>query len=174
MHKTKQINIMITKESQLYNQFNDSQLSDELSIYILEQFRGIPIKSDVVLNICPNYKMTKTEKRKLVNEIRENYGLDIRENLLLLKFQRLKELFILFIGLLLIAIAHTLVAEYFYNLQQFLSIFGWVLVYECFSCFSFVNTKLKYKNKRLVKLIRSKIIFNEPEDDNLEEKNKTH
>ena len=39
MHKTKKINIMITKESNLYNQFNDSQLSDELSIYILEQFR---------------------------------------------------------------------------------------------------------------------------------------
>ena len=61
---------MITKESQLYNQFNDSQLSDELSIYILEQFRGIPFKTDVVLNICLNYKMKKSEKRKLVNEIR--------------------------------------------------------------------------------------------------------
>ena len=170
MHRKKQIKIMITKESQLYNQFNDSQLSDELSIYILEQFRGIPFKTDVVLNICPNYKMTKSEKRKLVNEIRENYGLDIRENLLMLQFQRLKELVILFIGLSLIAIAHTLVAEYFYNLQQFLSIFGWVLVYECFSCFSFVNTKLRYQNKRYVKLIKSKIIFTEPEEDNLEEK----
>lgn len=170
MHKTKKINIMITKESNLYNQFNDSQLSDELSIYILEQFRGIPFKTDVVLNICPNYKMTKSEKRKLVNEIRENYGLDIRENLLMLQFQRIKELIILFIGLLLISIAHLLVAEYYYNLQQFLSIFGWVLVYECFSCFSFVNTKLRYQNKRYVKLIRSKIIFTEPEVDDLEEK----
>lgn len=164
MHKTRKINIMINKESQLYNQFNNSQLSDELSIYILEQFRGIPLKTNVILNICPNYKMTKSEKRKLVNEIRENYGLDIRENLLMLKFQHLKELVILFIGLLLISIAHLLVADYFYNLQQFLSIFGWVLVYECFSCFSFINTKLIYQNKRYVKLIKSKIIFTEPEE----------
>ena len=167
MHRTKKINIMITKQSPLYNQFNDSQLSDELSNYILEQFRGIPLKADVVLNICTNFKMTKAEKRKLVNEIRENYGLDIRENLLMLKFQRLKELFILFIGLVLIALSNLLVADYYYNLQQFLSIFGWVLVYECFSCFSFVNTKLRYQNKRYVKLIKSKIIFTEPEESNI-------
>ena len=81
-----------------------------------------------------------------------------------------KEVLILFIGLLLISISHLLVADYYYNLQQFLSIFGWVLVYECFSCFSFVNTKLRYQNKRYVKLIKSKIIFTEPEEDNLEEK----
>ena len=173
MHRTKKINIMITKESPLYNQFNDSQLSDELSNYILEQFRGTPFKTEVILNICSNYKMTKSEKRKLVNEIRENYGLGIRENLLMLKFQRLKELFILFIGLVLIAVSHLFVAEYYYNLQQFLSIFGWVLVYECFSCFSFVNTKLKYQNRRYVKLIKSKIIFTEPDNDNLETKLKT-
>lgn len=170
MQKTKQINIIITKESPLYNQFNNSQLSDELSNYILEQFRGIPFKTDVVLNIYPNFKMTKSEKRKLVNEIRENYGLDIRENLLMLKLQHLKQILILFIGLLLIAISHLLIKDYYYLLQQFLSIFGWVLVYECFSSFSFVNTKLKYQNKRYVKLIKSKIIFTEPEDNNLEEK----
>ena len=169
MHGVKKINIMITKESQLYNQFNDSQLSDELSIYILEQFRGIPFKTDVVLNICPNYKMSNAEKKKLVNEIRENYGLDIRENLLMLQFQQLKELVVLFIGLSLISIAHLLVVDYFYNLQQFLSIFGWVLVYECFSCFSFVNTKLRYQNKRYVKLIKSKIIFSEPEEESIKE-----
>ena len=169
MHQKKQINITITKESKLYNQFNDSQLSSELSIYILEQFRGIPLKTEVILNICPNYKMTKSEKRKLVNEIRENYGLDIRENLLRLRFQRFKELLILFIGLLLVAIAHTLVADYFYNLQQVLYIFSWVLICECFSCFSFLNTKLKYQNKRYVKLIKSKIIFTDPEDNSIEE-----
>ena len=168
MHRAKKINIMITKESQLYNQFNNSQLSDELSNYILEQFRGIPFKTDVVLNICPNYKMTKSEKTKLVNEIRENYGLDIRENLLMLKLQHLKQLFILFIGLVLIAISHLLLADYYYLLQQFLEIFGWVLVYECFSSLSFINTKLRYQNKRYVKLIKSKIIFTEPDDNNLE------
>ena len=169
MHRAKKINIMITKESQLYNQFNDSQLSDELSTYILEQFRGIPFKTDVVLNICPNYKMTKLEKKKLVNEIRENYGLDIRENLLILKFEHLKQIFILFIGLVLIAIAHLLIAEFFYMLQQFLSIFGWVLVYESFSSFSFINTKIKYQNKRYVKLIKSKIIFTEQEEESIKE-----
>ena len=168
MNKIKEIKIMITKESPLYNQFNNSQLSDELSTYILEQFRGIPFKTEVVLNICPNFKMTKSEKKKLVNEIRENYGLDIRENLLLLKFERLKQLIILFIGLVLIGLSHLLVADYYYMLEQFLSIFGWVLVYECFSSFSFTNTKLKYQKNRYVKLIKSKIIFTEPIIDNKE------
>ena len=157
---------MITKESQLYNQFNNSRLSDELSIYILEQFRVVPFSTDVVLNISTNYKLSASEKKKLVNEIRENYGLDIRENLLMLRFQRFKELLVLFFGLLLIALAHFLDEEVYYNLQQMISIFGWVLVYECFSCLSFVNTKLRYQNKRYEKLIKSKIIFTEPDDNN--------
>jgi len=170
MRKTKRIDIMITKDSQLYNQFNNSRLSDELSIYILEQFRGVPFSTDVVLNISSNYKLIASEKKKLVNEIRENYGLDIRENLLMLRFQRFKELVVLFFGLLLIALAHFFDSEVYYNLQQMISIFGWVLVYECFSCLSFVNTKLRYQNKRYEKLIKSKIIFTEPADDNLEVK----
>lgn len=165
MHKIKQIKIMITKETPIYNQFNDSQLSDELSNYILEQFRGIPLKTDVTLNICSNFKMTKAEKNKIVNEIRENYGLDIKENLLKLKFAHLKQIFILFIGLILILISHLLTAEYYYLLSQFLSIFGWVMVYECVSSFVFFNTKIRYQNIRYVKLIKSKIIFTEPEEE---------
>jgi len=163
MHKTKEINIMITKESQLYNQFNNSQLSSELSNYILEQFRGLPLKTNIILNICSNFKMTDSEKEKLVDEIRENYGLDVKENLLKLKFESLKRIFMLFFGFVFLSLAHLLVAEYYYLINQFLSIFGWIMVYECINSLVFFNIKTKYQNKRYIKLIKSKIIFTEVE-----------
>ena len=169
MHRKKQIKIMITKESQLYNQFNDSQLSDELSNYILTQFRGLPLKTNVVLNICSNYKMTKEEKNKLVDEIRENYGLDIKENLLRLKFEGYKQVFMLYIGLVLLLISHLLIAEYYYLISQFLSIFGWIMVYECINSLIFFNIKTRYQNKRYNKLIKSKIIFTELEKESIKE-----
>ena len=161
MNKIKKINIKITKDSQLYNQFNDSQLSDELSNYILEQFRGLPLKTNIILNICSNYKMTTEEKNKLVDEIRENYGLDVKENLLRLKFEGYKQVFMLYIGLIFLLISHLLIAEYFYLISQFLSIFGWIMVYECINSLVFFNIKTRFQNKRYNKLIKSKIIFTE-------------
>ena len=87
MKKTKTINIMINKNSNIYNEFNNSKLSNELSAYIYEQFKGIPLNSNVEFNVQSTYKMTNLEKKKLVNEIREYFGLGIRENQLYLKLE---------------------------------------------------------------------------------------
>ena len=161
MKETKQINITIEKESQIYNQFNNSQLSPELSNYILDQVRGTPYKTDIVLNVYSNFKMTENQKEKLVKEIRENYGLDIRENLLKLKFESFKQIILLFVGLFFLLISHLIVSNYYYLISQSLFIFGWVLICEWINSLVFVNIKIRYENKKYIKLTKAKIIFNE-------------
>ena len=61
MKKTKEIKIMINKESKIYNEFNNSQLSNKLSNYILEQSRGVSLSDNIILNIYPNFQMTEEE-----------------------------------------------------------------------------------------------------------------
>lgn len=63
MKKTKEIKIMINKESKIYNEFNNSQLSNKLSNYILEQSRGVSLSDNIILNIYPNFQMTEEEKK---------------------------------------------------------------------------------------------------------------
>ncbi len=162
MNKIKEIKIMITKDSQLYNHFNDSQLSNELSNYILEQSRGIPLNNKINLKIESNFKMNEKEKEKLVDEIRENYGLDVKENLLKLKYNVLKQIGMLLIGLMLTLISHLIVNDLFYLLNQFFYIFGWLMIYESISSLIFFNIKTMYQNKKYKSLIKAKIMFTEP------------
>ena len=74
MNDRSEIIIVINENSQLYNQFNNSQLSDELREYIYSQIKGIPLKSDIFMSIYHNYDMSDYEKKKLVKEIRESFG----------------------------------------------------------------------------------------------------
>ena len=163
MNKT--IDVILTKDSKIYNEFNNSKLSSELSNYILEQSKGIPLKSIIILNINSYFYMEKEEKQKLVNEIRENYGLDIKENLIKLKYEVIKQVIMLLIGLILSFISN-LVSNNNYLISQFFYIFGWLIIYESISGLIFSNIKTMYQNKKYKKLINAKITFNELKKDN--------
>lgn len=161
MKKTKEVKIMINKESKIYNEFNNSQLSNKLSNYILEQSRGVSLSDNIILNIYSNFQMTEEEKEKLVDEIRENYGLDIKENLLKLKHNILIQMGMLTIGLILTLISHYINNDLYYILNQFFYIFGWLMIYESISSLVFFNIKTIYQNKKYKVIIKAKIIFTE-------------
>lgn len=161
MKKTKEITIMINKESKIYHEFNNSQLSNELSNYILEQSRGVSLNDNITLNVCPNFKMTEEEQEKFVDEIRENYGLDVKENLLKLKHNILIQMVMLFLGLLLTLISHLIVNDLYYIINQFFYIFGWLMIYESISSLIFFNIKTIYQNKKYRSLIKAKVVFTE-------------
>lgn len=161
MKKTKEIKIMINKESKIYNEFNNSQLSNKLSNYILEQSRGVSLSDNIILNIYTNFQMTEEEKEKLVDEIRENYGLDVKENLLKLKHNILIQMGMLIIGLVLTLISHYINNDLYYIFNQFFYIFGWLMIYESISSLVFFNIKTIYQNKKYKSLIKAKIIFTE-------------
>ena len=87
MNKKEEILIVINENSKLYNQFNNSKLSDEMREYICNQLKGISLKSNIDISIYHNFDMSDYEK-KLVNEIRECFGLDIRGNIITKKTER--------------------------------------------------------------------------------------
>ena len=104
--KNIKIEIELNETSKIYNEFNNNQLSDELSNYIYNQCKGVYNLSNIELNVNHNFKMTEEEQLKLVDAIRANYGIDVKENLIRIKQEHLKALLFLILGILLIKQCH--------------------------------------------------------------------
>lgn len=162
MKKRLEIDITISKDCKIYNQYNEKQICDELSEYIYSQCKGKPIKN-ITLNINHKFQMLNNEKLKLIDAIRENYGIDIKENLLKLRFEHIKEILLIIIGAILLLISN------FFNyvdspiISEIISIFGCVIIWETAYNVFFLETEIRIAIKRLKKLTNAKINFNEIE-----------
>ena len=105
--------------------------------------------------------MSDYDKKKLVKEIRESFGLDIRENYISNKFESYKRTVLLIVGMLLLTASHLLTADYLYLLNQFFGISGWIMIWEYIYSLIFFGFKTKYDTKRYTKLVSAKIYFKE-------------
>ena len=153
------INITLDKNTQVFNPYNKEQLSDELSNYIYSCCKGTPTKKNIKINILHNHKLEDEEKREITDAIRANFGIDIQENLLQIQYELSLELLLIFIGTILL-----ITSKVFHNLNAFvidevISIFGWVMIWEAAYHFLFVDIKKMIENKRLKKLTEAKINF---------------
>ena len=159
--KTINIEIELNEKSTIYNEFNNYQLSDELSNYIYNQCKGIDNISDIKLNISHSFKMTEEDQIKLVDAIRANYGIDVKENLIKIKQEHFKELLFLIFGIFLLIFSNLYGYIKAYLIDEVISIFGCVSVWEVAYNLIFTETKIRMENKRLKKLTEIKINFNE-------------
>lgn len=164
--KKEKLNIDITleKNTQIFNPFNKEQLSNELSNYIYNCCKGTTIKKNIKINIIHNYEINEKEKQEIIDAIRSNFGIDIQENILQIQYEITIELLLIIIGtFLLIAskgfhILNTLIID------EVISIFGWVMIWEAAYHFLFVDIKKMIENKRLKKLTEAKINFKYQKD----------
>lgn len=77
--------------------YNDDILNEELSDYILKQAMGIFPKQKVIIKIKPLFEINQSEKEKLVDMIRKNYGIDIRESLIRKKYELIKKIILMLV-----------------------------------------------------------------------------
>ena len=165
MNKEK-INIDITfnKDTQIFNPYNNTQLSDELSNYIYNNCKGNSNNKNIKINILHNHEINDKEKTNIIDSIRSNFGLDIKENILHIKYELILELILILIGTILL-----ITSKVFHNLNtiiidEVISIFGWVMIWEAAYHFLFVDIKKIIQNKRLKKLTKAKIYFKQIKD----------
>ena len=153
------INITLDKETQIYNPYNKEQLSDNLSNYIYSCCKGTPTKKNIKINIIHNHGISEKEKQEIIDAIRSNFGIDIQENILQIQYGITIELLLIIIGTILLVtskgfhILNTIVID------EIISIFGWVMIWEAAYHFLFVDIKKMIENKRLKKLTEAKINF---------------
>ena len=158
------INIMLDKDTRVFNPYNKEQLSDELSSYIYSCCKGNSSGNSIRINILHTHSISDEEKKEVIDAIRSNFGIDIKENILHIKYELGLELLLIIIGMILLV-----ASKIFHNLNaividEVISIFGWVMIWEAAYHFVFVDIKEMIENKRLKKLTDAKIYFKQVKD----------
>ena len=157
--KRLEINIEINEDSKIYNEYNSTQLSDELNNYIYNQCKGTKVKTNINININHCNKLNDDEKEKIIDAIRSSYGLQIKENLLNLKDEHIKQLILILIGMIIIIISHLLLSYKLDLIADLTSILGYVLLWEIAYNIVFVETIKRNELRRLERLKKAKISF---------------
>lgn len=155
------IDITLSKETQIFNQYSKEQLSDELSNYIYNQCKGNSSKKNIKINIYPERKIDEEEQKQIIDAIRSNYGIDIKENMLRLKYDILFEIILIVFGSILLILSNILSKLNTIVLGELISIFGCVMIWEAAYNFIFQDVKTALENRRLKKLTEAKIYFKE-------------
>ena len=160
MNKEKlKINITLDKNTEIFNPYNKNQLSDELSNYIYNSCKGYSNRKNIKINIIHNHEINEEEKEKIIDAIRSNFGIDIKENILQIEYELGLEVILILLGTILL-----ITSKLFHQLDtividEVISIFGWVMIWEAAYHFLFVDIKKMIENKRIKKLTEAKITF---------------
>lgn len=153
------IDININDYYDVCNKFNNSILSDELSMYIYNECRGKSFKDEFKINIKSKTKLSKEQKNKIVDMIRSNYGIDIKENMISIKYTNIGGIVLSILGVLLIILYNLLNKFNLSWISEVILIISWVMIWEAVYNFIFLETKKYIENKRYKKLTTCKIYF---------------
>lgn len=151
------INISLASKDEYQNPYNKKRLASELSNYLLEESKFISPSEKINIVIKTSFEMGQEEKEELVDMIRNNYGTDVSELIIISK--KLKKLdFIIFIMGLIALLAYFLIPIKFIASEVTL-IIGWVFIWEATYNFIFKGTKNKFQILRRKQIINGEVKF---------------
>lgn len=155
------ININLVNKEDLVNKFNNEELNTELGDYIYQKaiiskisrnkFFRINIKTDFEINT----------REEMLNMVRSYYGNKVKEELLHLKREYIKNSILFIIGIILLILAYFTKTITDFVLPEILIIVGWLAIWEMAYGVVFSGGKHRLKVRILKKLTKCKIIINE-------------
>lgn len=157
--ENKYIDITLNSFEDVTSKFNETTLNEELSNYIFKECIGISIKNNIIIRIKPLFNMTKEQKDMLVDMIRANYGIDVSENLMHIKYENIKKLLLIILGIVFVLLSEIVDLSNVIIINEVFLIIGWVAIWEAVYSIIFVDLKRKFEIKRLKQLTRCKIEF---------------
>ena len=159
MKTTNYIEIDINNKQDIFNKFNESQISDSLAQYIIINSKKNFTSKSIKLIINQVIPLTQQEQEKLVDGIREYFGLLVREKIIYLRVNNIKQIVLSIIGILLILLSEFISISFDYLIPELLLIAGWVTIWEAIDSFLFVDSKTKMEKKIYKKLSSCEIDF---------------
>lgn len=157
--KLKKIRVVLEKESQIYNKFDNYELSNELGEYIYQEYENVKQSDSVTIEIYTYFDVSETKKEDIIKMIRQYFKKRIEDSNIYYRFDDLKKLFSLLVGFLLIFIS-----QFYFNkssdfIGEILSIIGSVAIWGVFDGIINVIFNKRINKSKLKKLIKSKIMF---------------
>lgn len=144
------IEIDLTKEEDLFEKYNQKQLSNELIEYILKEASLRLNKEDTITIIINNYTNNQNIKELLETKFENEYNMTA--------LKQMRNLFIqlvyLLVGMLALFISAMVKDTIF---KEIVLIGGWVLIWYMVEIGIFSDNELRRKRKLLKRLLNGKI-----------------
>lgn len=153
------IKINIKNKVDYISKYNDDILSKDLSNYIIDEYKSFNVKEDFYIEISSDYDMGGSEKEKIVDMIRSNFGTELSELMDYRKKTIYMDAIILFFGV--IALVFYLFSSNIPILSEIILVFSWMLVGESLYNLIFTGFNNKIDMLRKKNLVNCKIIFKE-------------
>lgn len=152
------IDVYLQEKESYINQFHKERISPELSDYILEECKNLSLKETFEIHIHSK-EFNKEEQLHFVDMLRQNYGVDIQELNLIAEKSKLMSLSCILMGIFILFFY--ILIDIVPVLSEIVLIIAWVLIWEGVYNLLFDGMKNRIQIKRLKKLTRCKIIFEE-------------
>lgn len=144
------IEIDLTKEEDLFEKYNQKQLSNELIEYILKEASLKLNKEDTITIIINNYTNNQNIKELLQTKFKNEYNMTA--------LKQMRNIFIqlvyLLVGMLALFISAMVKDTIF---KEIVLIGGWVLIWYMVEIGIFSDNELRRKRKLLKRLLNGKI-----------------
>lgn len=150
------IEIYVNSKEDFCDQFNPNHLSREIVSYLENELRLIQIKEMFEIEIHSKENLSTLEQEKVVELIREHYGLLVQKEMLLQNPRTMKKYLLLLIGVLLITFSSYFLKDV---LKELVLIAGWVAVWEVVYDVLFTDNINRLKINRNKKISSCKIEF---------------
>ena len=148
------IKIHLKDKKDYQNSYNEDILSHKLRNYILDELKGIDKEFKII--VTSDFEMTDLDKEKFNAMIRNDFGTDIRDIMVLSRRQRIANITIFLIGMIFLVLYSFLNVKL---LSEFILILGWVFLGEAICNFLYNGIENNIKIKRRKKIVKAKIVF---------------
>lgn len=154
----KYIDITLNSIDDATSEFNNNILNEDLENYIYKESINYG-KQDTIIRIKTSHDISEIDKNKLKKMIKASFRNNIDENLLHIKKANIKRCILMIIGTIFVLVSELINYSGIILIPEIFMIIGWVGIWEAVYSLLFEDTKMKIKNKRYKKIIKSKIEF---------------
>ena len=151
-----EILVNLNKKRDFYNKFSNLKINDKLNDYIYNESLEGDYKNKVVININCKENISDLEKQDMIDIIRRNFGIQVKDLLYTYEKEQDKKAILLVIGIALIILYYTGFASI---LREIILMTGWISICGSVYGLIFSSTQSYVKINRLKNLSKARIYF---------------
>lgn len=151
-----EILVNLNKKRDFYNKFSNLKINDKLNGYIYNESLEGDYKNKIVININCKENISDLEKQDMIDIIRRNFGIQVKDLLYTYEKEQDKKAILLVVGIALIILYYTGFASI---LKDVILMFGWLAICSSVYGLIFSSTEIYVKIKRLKNLSKARIYF---------------
>lgn len=156
MNNVEIVKIIIDDVDEIFHQFDNNDISDELATYIENRCSRLA-KNEMCIKIITNEELSNTMKDRIVTAIRSHYGLEVKYVSIDIKKMKRVNIYYFISGLLTILIANLLSIGPFF--VEVVDILGCFIVWESAFNLLFTDNEMDLKIDRAKKINKARIEF---------------